>query len=274
MFAPHNSRIDRPGWLCPRGGGRARLASAVVADALFAVPRLAAIYDVLDGDRSDLAAYAAMATEFGARSVLDIGCGTGTLACLLAARGLSVVGLDPAAASLDVARAKPGAGRVRWVHGTVSALPPLRVDLVTMTGNVAQVFLDDAEWAAVLRAAFAALWPGGRLVFETRVPEREAWRDWDHTADRADIPGVGLVEVRGELTDVRGEFVSFRRTYLFESDGTVLESDSTLRFRGRTAVAESLSAAGFSVDDVRDAPDRPGLEMVFVARRGEDPPAG
>jgi predicted RNA methylase len=29
-----------------------------------------------------------MADEFGARSVLDVGCGTGTLACLLAAAGL------------------------------------------------------------------------------------------------------------------------------------------------------------------------------------------
>jgi len=241
-----------------------------VADALFAVPRLAAIYDVFDGDRADLAAYAAMAAEFGARSVLDIGCGTGALGCLLAAHGLSVTGLDPAAASLAVARAKPLADQVRWVHGTVSALPPLRVDLVTMTGNVAQVFLGDAEWAAVLSAAFAALRPGGRLVFETRVPEREAWRAWDRTVERADIPGVGVVEVRAELTGVRGEVVSFRRTYRFESDGAVLVSDSTLRFRSRTAVADSLAAAGFTVDEVRDAPDRPGLELVFVARRGED----
>jgi len=84
---------------------------------------------------------------------------------------------------------------------------------------------------------------------------------------RAEIGGVGVVEVWGELTGVRGEFVSFRRTYLFESDGAVLTSDSTLRFRSRDAVADSLAAAGFTLDEIRDAPDRPGLEMVFVARR-------
>jgi 2-polyprenyl-3-methyl-5-hydroxy-6-metoxy-1,4-benzoquinol methylase len=87
-----------------------------------------------------------MAAEFGARDVLDIGCGTGTFDCLLAARGFTVTGLDPARASLDIAGSKPFADKVRWVNGTVSDLPDLQVDLVTMTGNVAQVFVADAEW--------------------------------------------------------------------------------------------------------------------------------
>jgi 2-polyprenyl-3-methyl-5-hydroxy-6-metoxy-1,4-benzoquinol methylase len=99
-----------------------------VADAIFDEPRLAEIYDELDPDRSDLDAYAAMAAEFGAESVLDVGCGTGTLACLLAGRGLAVIAVDPAAACLEVARRKPGAGDVRRVHGNVTALPPLKVD--------------------------------------------------------------------------------------------------------------------------------------------------
>ena len=83
-------------------------------DALFAEPRLAAIYDALEGERPDLEAYAALVDALGARSVLDIGCGTGTFACLLASRGLEVTGADPAAASLDVARRKPGADWARW----------------------------------------------------------------------------------------------------------------------------------------------------------------
>jgi len=75
-----------------------------VPDAIFGEPRLAELYDPLDADRRDLDAYLAIAAEFGAATVLDIGCGTGTLACLLAERGLDVIGADPAAASLDVAR--------------------------------------------------------------------------------------------------------------------------------------------------------------------------
>ena len=236
-----------------------------MVDAHYTEPRLAALYDPLESDRPDLEVYAAMAAEFGARSVLDMGCGTGTFACLLASRGLSVTGLDPALASLDIARAKPFGDRVRWVRGTVAALPSLQVDLVTMTGNVAQVFLTDDEWLAVLAAARAALRPGGRLVFETRDPARQAWLGWDHPYAETVIPGVGAVRSRRDVTGVSGEFVSFLVTYVFESDGAVLTADSTLRFRGRQAVLDSLAASGFTTDEIRDAPDRPGLEWVFIA---------
>jgi SAM-dependent methyltransferase len=113
----------------------------VMADAIFEERRLAEVYDPLDPDRSDLDAYMAIVNEFNARSVLDIGCGTGTFACLLARHGIEVTGVDPAGASLDVARAKPGADTVRWLHGDAATLPPMQVDLAVMTCNVAQVFL-------------------------------------------------------------------------------------------------------------------------------------
>src|ERR1700748_297095 len=155
-----------------------------MADAIFEEPRLAEIYDELDPDRSDLDAYVAMAGEFGAESVLDVGCGTGTLACLLAGRGLEVIAVDPAAACLEVARRKSGADDVRWVHGDVTDLPPLQVDLVTMTAN------------------------GPR----SSLPARKAWLDWtrDHTYRRVAMPGAGPIETWIDLTDVQGNLVSFR----------------------------------------------------------------
>src|ERR671932_96524 len=103
-----------------------------MADEIFEHPRLAAIYDALDPDRGDL----------GGGRVRDLGCGTGPFALLLADEGFEVTAADPAKASLDVARAKPGAERVRWLHGDATALPPLDVDVATMTGNVAQAIVD------------------------------------------------------------------------------------------------------------------------------------
>jgi ubiquinone/menaquinone biosynthesis C-methylase UbiE len=240
-----------------------------VADAIFEEPRLAEIYDLLDPDRSDLDAYAALAGEFSTVSVLDVGCGTGTLACLLAGRRMEVTAIDPAAASLAVARRKPGADRVRWLHGDATSLPPLEVDLVTMTGNVAQVFLTGQEWAASLRAVHQALRPGSRLVFESRDPGKKAWLEWnrDQTYRRAVIPNAGPLETWTDLTQVEGNLVSFRMTFVFESDGAVLTSDSMLRFRSRDELTNSLIAARLVVDEIRDAPDRPGREFVFIARR-------
>jgi SAM-dependent methyltransferase len=238
-------------------------------DAIFEDPRLAQVYDPLDPDRSDLAVYAEMAAQLGARSVLDVGCGTGTFACMLASRGLEVTAVDPAGASLAVARSKPGAEAVRWLHGDATSLPPLQVDLATMTGNVAQVFITDDEWDAALRGVRAALRPAGRLVFETRDPARQAWLAWtpERSFTRTEIPEVGMVQSWHELTDVSGELVSFRSVTVFEADGTVLGSDSTLRFRERDEVTASLAAAGYRLDEIRDAPDRPGREFVFVASR-------
>jgi SAM-dependent methyltransferase len=239
-----------------------------VADEGFENPRLAALYDPLEGDRPDLDAYAAMAAEFSARAVLDIGCGTGTFACLLAERGYRVTGLDPAAASLDIARGKPFADRVRWIHAPADELPlDVTADLVTMTGNVAQVFVADEEWQAVLGAACRCLTPGGRLVFETRDPSRRAWLSWNRADSylRREVPGAGRIESWEEVTDVAGEYVSFRSFTAFNSDGAVLTSDSTLRFRDRQAITVSLFAAGFDVEEIRDAPDRPGREWVFIA---------
>jgi hypothetical protein len=48
-----------------------------MADECFGHPRLAAIYDPLDPARGDLDACLRIVEEFGARRILDIGCGTG-----------------------------------------------------------------------------------------------------------------------------------------------------------------------------------------------------
>jgi SAM-dependent methyltransferase len=240
-----------------------------VPDAIFEDPRLARVYDPLDPDRSDLDVYAEIVDELGARAVLDVGCGTGTFACLLAQRGVDVTALDPADASLDVARSKPGADRVRWLHGDATTLPPLRVDAAFMTANVAQVFLTDDDWRATLGGIRQALRPAGHLVFETRNPARRAWEQWtpERTRTIVDVPGVGVVESWEEVTHVSGDLVTFRSMTVFRRDDVTLESVSTLRFRDRSQVEATLLTEGFELREVRDAPDRPDREMVFLARR-------
>jgi SAM-dependent methyltransferase len=233
-----------------------------VPDAIFSDPRLVAIYDAADDPRVDLDAYLALVAEFGARSVLDVGSGTGVFAVALAARGIEVVGVDPAPASVAYARARPGGDRVRWLDGDATTLPPLTVDLVTMTGNVAQAILEEEAWHRTLTGCWVALHDDGRLVFETRDPAARGWEAWTPDATRRTVDGVTSWT---ELTAVELPLVSFRATWRF-ADGTELTSDSTLRFRDLDELAADLEDAGFDLDEVRDAPDRPGLEFVVVAR--------
>ncbi len=147
------------------------------------------------------------------------------------------------------------------------------VDAVTMTANVVQVFRTDAEWLATLAAIRAALRPGGRLFFETCDPARRAWEDWteDLTRGTTDIAEVGRVTDWLQVIDVveGGELVTFESPTILEADGTVITVRSTQRFLSREAIEESLATLGFVVDEVRDAPDRPGRELVFVVRRSE-----
>ncbi|MCW2865707.1 MAG: Methyltransferase type 11 [Actinoallomurus sp.] len=106
-------------------------------------------------------------------------------------------------------------------------------------------------------------------MFETRRPEHRAWDEWAADAAQVtlDVPGIGSVERRLQVTGVSLPLVSFRFTYRFLADGTVVTSDSTIRFRDRDEVETSLVAHGYRVMDVREAPDRPGREFVFIAER-------
>lgn len=76
--------------------------------------------------------------------------------------------------------------------------------------------------------------------------------------------------VQVTAVDEERGLVTFESPNIFEANGTVIVSRSTLRFRSREALEESLRASGFAVEEVRDAPDRPGREFVFVARRPPD----
>lgn len=61
--------------------------------------------------------------------------------------------------------------------------------------------------------------------------------------------------------------MSIRWTFRFHRDDTVLTSDSTLRFRDLDEMTADLTSAGYTTADIRDAPDRPGCEDIYLARK-------
>lgn len=236
---------------------------------------MAAAYDALGPDRADTGFYLALAAELAASSVIDIGCGTGLLACELARRGYQVTGVDPAGPMLAVARNRPDGDRVRWIEGEAADLGAELADLAVMTGHVAQVIADDQSWRQTLAATREALRPGGRVAFESRDPDARGWQAWTrresmHVAG----DGGGQFEWWYELTEVLdgGARVRSEVHYRFLATGEELISPNELRFRTKAELTGSLAAAGFSVEHVygnwdRSPAGRGSPEMIFVAKR-------
>lgn len=210
-------------------------------------PRLAAVYDLLNPPNAADRFYLDLAGDTPC-AVLDMGCGTGWLACEMAARGNLVTGVDPAPAMLDVARARHGGKAVTWITGDAAHLAlDARFDLIVMTGHVFQVFLEDEAVTAALANLRRHLNPGGRIAFETRNAAVRDWETWtpERTATRVKVPAMGTVDVHYALRSVDGPFVTFETHFQFARDDSVVTTN-TLRFMARDEVAKFLAGAGLA----------------------------
>jgi trans-aconitate methyltransferase len=119
--------------------------------------------------------------------VLDVGCGTGHIAHDLSSRGLDVVGVDPSAAMLSMARGRYPT--LRWRHDD-AALGRLPHDHPSAAGIVARFSLIHAEPASVpgILARWVELLQPGALVmvaFQCSDEGEWPWREFDHRVARA-----------------------------------------------------------------------------------------
>ena len=244
-----------------------------VQENYYAQPELAARYDADADGRRDLPFYLALVRELAPSSVADVGSGTGLLCSLLVradGTGMKVTGVEPQQTMLDVSRRQPLADGVAWIHGTAADLPAASFDLVSMTGHVAQYFLDDSAWAEVLRDIAQSLMPGGRLVFEMRNAAAEGWREWN---DDQPLPVTGGGSVRRSTT-LTGDLAMHIDEWTI--GGRTFTTRETLRFPDDEAITRGLHAAGLGIERswgnwdgspiTDDSPER-----IIVARTTRDP---
>lgn len=249
----------------------------MVRPAEFSDPRLVAIYDTANSyaPETQPAFYSGLAAELGARSIVDLGCGTGIITCELARIGYTVVGVDPSPEMLAVARRRPDSERVTWIEGDASRLGRPGFDMAIMTGHVAQFFITDDSWRLALDALNASLRPGGHLAFESRNPEAREWERW--TPDRRrvlDDSTAGVVQRWPEVHEVRDGIVSYTIHHHFLATGEDVAAPTDIRFRTRDELTGSLEEAGFTVQTVYGDWDRrtaagEGPELIFVAERSD-----
>ena len=235
-------------------------------------PRLVDLYDVDNPRGIDYDFYIQLAKDIKAKTIIDLGCGTGLLTRELASYGWKVTGIDPATTMLAYAQKQPNAHLVQWIEGDSSALGTPSADLVLMTGNVAQVFLEDSDWLITLYHIYDALRPGGYVTFESRNPEAREWESWKPESSCERIQTAhGEMECWVELVSVQDSKVHFQGHNVFTKTGEVLIVDSTLRFRTEQEIRNSLEQVGFQVCHVYGGWHHEPLSsksrvMVFVAQ--------
>jgi ubiquinone/menaquinone biosynthesis C-methylase UbiE len=214
-------------------------------DPLYDDPDLASFYDLENGWGADFDFCARLATE--ARSVLDLGCGTGELAAALSAT-CEVVGVDPAAAMLAVARQRPGGARVTWLEADARDVRlGRRFDLVLLTGHAFQVFLTPEDQRAVLSTIARHLTPRGRFLFDSRNPGAEAWLNWTPERSRRSLahPAFGEVEAWNDAGhDAASGIVTYETHYRVVADGRHLAARSQIRFTPQEELEELIREAG------------------------------
>ncbi|WP_125777873.1 class I SAM-dependent methyltransferase [Antribacter gilvus] len=225
-------------------------------------PDLVTLYDLDNPAGPDHAFYRALADTLGARTILDLGCGTGLLTRALATEGRRVVGVDPSHTMLDHARAQPGADKVTWILGDASALPDAAgpghaaapgnaaaphnsADLVVCTGNaIMHIGPDDLPRA--LDAVARSLRPGGVLAFETRNPAYREWERWTRDATYGErMTSLGLLREWIEVASATDSRVVFDAHNELPS-GEDRVYTTVLHFRDEITLRAALAAAGFA----------------------------
>ncbi|CAN7256909.1 class I SAM-dependent methyltransferase [Pararhizobium sp. LjRoot255] len=231
-------------------------------------PLLANLYDLDSGWSIDRDFYLALAGRDKKR-ILDLGCGTGLLGDAYAALGHAVTGVDPAKAMLDVARQKPNGARIEWVQSSAQAFhSKQQFDLIIMTGNAFQVFLEDEDILATFAAMRKHLAPDGMIAFETRNPAIDWPSLWNRDAD-LDINGHTVHQSR-QILKTGNSRISFETRYAL-ADRTLV-SKSELRFLSRPDIEERLNASGLRAETVYGGwqhepfDEAVSHEMVFIVR--------
>ncbi len=240
----------------------------------FSDPRLVALHDTLNALANDSEFFCQEAAKLSAETIIDLGCGTGLLTCELAKRGHQMIGIEPSEAMLDVARAKPCADQINWIKGSFEQMKSLQADMVLMTSHVAQFFLDDKEWQAMLEAAHQALKPGGHIVFDVRRLTDPPFSGWptEDSRKKFDNTTAGPIEWWFKLLSVENKRVCYELHYLFTQSDEEVVSINELVFRSQEEITLALSDAGFEIEIVYGDWDGSlvtptSSEMIFVAKR-------
>lgn len=209
------------------------------------------------------------------RSCVDLACGTGSVAAILAQKGLQVLGVDQSEEMLTVAQQKVEAleNRPMFVCQSLQQLClPRGVDMAVCALDSLDYITEPEDCAEAIRRVYRALNPGGIFLFDVNTPEKLRAMDGQ----------VFLDEDEDVYCVWRGEFSEQTNICAYGMDLFQRQGESWVRsFEEHREYAYSaeqlvgyLKKAGFTRirvygDRVMERP-RPGEQRIYIqARKGK-----
>ena len=210
------------------------------------------------------------------RAMIDLGCGTGTLALLMAEQGWRVLGIDQSVAMLDEARQK--AARiaepisVRFEAGDIREWSvEQQVDVVTACYDTLNYLLTEDDLQRCFKATAEALVPNGLFCFDLATDyflrhywqgvEVDEFNDWTQVqqSDYDPATSCSTLVLTGFTKHKQGQYRRFREVHV-------------QRAYPETTIAELLTATGFELCAVYDCfttqlPNAQSIRLMYVARR-------
>ncbi|MBC7894985.1 MAG: class I SAM-dependent methyltransferase [Cytophagaceae bacterium] len=207
----------------------------------------------------------------GAR-ILDVPCGQGRHAHLLAEAGFSVNGLDYSPALLARAKARgTDPDRLRYTRGDMRSLPAKwtgRFDAVVNLFTSFGFFMEPADDARVIAEFARALKPGGMLVWHggsrDGVMARFLAKDWWTTSDGTLVGQERSFDPLSGILTIHSTFSGGPRE--------MPAREHRIRLYTATRLSELMRDSGLVVEGAYDAWEdralrRTSSEMLLVARK-------